>query len=372
MSSVAVQPSAFGGVRRIALLGNPNCGKTAIFNLLTGSRQKIANYAGVTVERKEGSCVSASGRRYQVLDLPGAYSLNSTSADEAVTRDVLLGRYAGEAMPEALVCVTDATNLRLNLRLVLEVKALRLPMVLALNMSDLASRRGIRIDLARLSAALGLPVVETVGIHRGGADELLQALDRLQPVTPAESTPAESAPTESIRGVTLSAPTLAEVTETHRQVRAILDSAVVTPSLDNRWDERIDAIVMHPVLGLAILGVVLMLIFQAVFSWAAVPMDWIAGATNASGVVVTNAMPAGVLRSLLVDGVIAGVGSVLVFCRRSSFCSRSFSPWRTPAICRGPHSCLTVSWASSACPGARSFHCCRASRAPFRGSWQRV
>jgi ferrous iron transport protein B len=163
---------------RVALLGNPNCGKTALFNLLTGSRQKVANYAGVTVERKEGHLQTACGRRVLVLDLPGAYSLNPLSADEAVTRDVVSGRRADEPLPDLLVCVVDATNLKLNLRLVLEARALGLPMILTLNMSDMAVREGIVIDRGLLSRELAMPVLETVGVRHDGAQELLAFLDR--------------------------------------------------------------------------------------------------------------------------------------------------------------------------------------------------
>ena len=297
----AAQPALeLDDARHVALLGNPNCGKTALFNLLTGSRQKVANYAGVTVERKEGVATSPAGTRYRVLDLPGAYSLNADSADEAVTRDVIFGQLAGESVPEVLVCVTDATNLRLNLRLVLEVRRLGIPMLLALNMSDLASRRGIQIDIARLSQMLGVPVVATVGVHRGGADPLLAALDDL-PRTIAG--PA----------VRWHAPTLDEITETHRQVREILAQTVREPAVDTRWDERIDAIIMHPVAGLAILAVVLFLMFQAVFAWAEAPMGWIEGSVGWLGEAVGSLLGEGLLKSLLIDGIIAGVGGVLVF-----------------------------------------------------------
>jgi len=298
--SAAQALADLGDSRRIALLGNPNCGKTALFNLLTGSRQKVANYTGVTVERKEGVATSPAGTRYRVLDLPGAYSLNAGSADEEVTRDVVFGQLAGEQVPEVLVCVTDATNLKLNLRLVLEVRRLGIPMLLALNMSDLASRRGIEIDVAKLSSLLGVPVVATVGVHRGGADPLLLALDAM-PRTLA------GAPTQ------WRPPTLEEITETHRQVREILLQTVREPTVDTRWDERIDAVVMHPVAGLVILAAVLFLMFQAVFAWAEAPMGWIEGAVAWVGGVVNSAMADGLLRSLLVDGIIAGVGGVLVF-----------------------------------------------------------
>src|ERR1700723_4330393 len=161
----------------IALVGNPNCGKTALFNILTGSRQKVANYAGVTVERKEGSLLTPSGLRVRILDLPGAYSLDPLTPDEQVTADVLFGRRAGETQPDFVVCVTDATNLRQNLRLVLSLKRLGLPMVVALNMTDIARRKGIVIDANRLAAELGVPVVETVGVKTTGVKALIKVLD---------------------------------------------------------------------------------------------------------------------------------------------------------------------------------------------------
>ena len=162
---------------RLALLGNPNSGKTALFNQLTGSRQKVANYAGVTVERKEGQLHSPSGRSYAVLDLPGAYSLQPASLDEAITRDLLRGFYPGEAAPDVVVCVVDATNLRLHLRFVLEVRQMGTPMIVALNMSDAAARRGIDIDRQALERELGVPVVETVAVRRHGARALVEGID---------------------------------------------------------------------------------------------------------------------------------------------------------------------------------------------------
>jgi len=282
---------------RVALLGNPNCGKTALFNLLTGSRQKVANYAGVTVERKEGELRTPSGRSVAVLDLPGAYSLNPLSADEAVTRDVITGKRA-EPLPDLLVCVTDATNLRLNLRLVLEARKLGLPMVMALNMTDMAKRQGIEVDAAVLSRELGVPVIPTVGVQRGGAQALLAALDA--PVPPAAPVPWQ-------------APALDEVLDTQREVRRILSLAVREPAGSLAASDRIDRVVLHPVVGLLVLALVLFLMFQAVFSWAEVPMDAIKAATEAVGNGVKGLVPDGPLQSLLVDGVIAGVGGVVVF-----------------------------------------------------------
>ncbi|MGJ7581033.1 ferrous iron transporter B [Variovorax sp. RHLX14] len=283
--------------QRIALLGNPNCGKTALFNLLTGSRQKVANYAGVTVERKEGVLLTAGGRRVFVLDLPGAYSLNALSADEAVTRDVVTGR-SREALPDLLVCVTDATNLRLNLRLVLEARKLGLPMVMALNMTDMAKRQGIAVDTAALSRELGMPVIETVGVHSGGADTLLTALD---------------APVAAASPVPWIAPQLDDVLATQREVRRILDLAVTEPVGSLETSDRIDRVVLHPLWGMLVLAVTLFLMFQAVFSWANVPMDAIKSATEWLGEGVKAVVPEGMLQSLLVDGVVAGVGGVIVF-----------------------------------------------------------
>ncbi|RYE79355.1 MAG: ferrous iron transporter B, partial [Oxalobacteraceae bacterium] len=183
----------------IALLGNPNCGKTALFNRLTGARQKVANYAGVTIERKEGHFTLPGGKPLRVLDLPGAYSLSAHTPDEAITRDVVAGLRAGEQAPDAVVCVVSATNLRLNLRLVLEIQRLGLPMVLALNMVDVAKKRGIEIDSARLSKELGMPVVETVAVQAGGEKALLAALDTMsfdqrvqpQPLQAIDAVPVE-------------------------------------------------------------------------------------------------------------------------------------------------------------------------------------
>ena len=282
---------------RIALLGNPNCGKTALFNLLTGSRQKVANYAGVTVERKEGSLRTASGRRVFVLDLPGTYSLNALSADEAVTRDVVTGRSA-EATPDLLVCVTDATNLRLNLRLVLEARALGLPMVVVLNMTDMAKRQGITVDVAALSRELGLPVIETVGVQSGGAQDLLAVLD--VPV-------AAAAPVPWI------APELKDVLATQREVRRILGIAVYEPVDSLATTDRIDRVVMHPLWGMLVLATTLFLMFQAVFSWATLPMDLIKAGTEALGSSIRTIVPEGMLQSLLVDGIVAGLGGVVVF-----------------------------------------------------------
>ncbi|HWJ04488.1 MAG TPA: ferrous iron transporter B [Steroidobacteraceae bacterium] len=286
---------------RLALVGVPNCGKTALFNRLTGSRQRVANYAGVTVERKEGQFVGpAKQRLYKVLDLPGAYSLTPTTLDEAITRDFLLGRLADEPPPEFVVCVVDATNLRLNLRLVLELRDLGVPMVVALNMSDLAIERGYSVDSAALERELGVPVVETVAVEHGGVRHLVEKLEALPHPGARQAAPWRE-------------PSFEQIQQTQRDVRRILRAIGYVEPVRKQALARLDALVMHPVAGPAILAAVLFFVFQAVFSWAAVPMDLIDGAVGSLGSWVHDVMPDGALRSLVVDGIIAGVGSVLVF-----------------------------------------------------------
>jgi ferrous iron transport protein B len=286
----------------LSLVGVPNCGKTALFNRLTGSRQKVANYPGVTVERKEGRFIGPhTGRLYRVLDLPGAYSLQPTTLDEAITRDVVLGRHASEQPPDLLVCVVDATNLRLNLRLVLDLKRLGRPMIVALNMSDLARDRGYKLDVAALSRAIGLAVVETVAIRSGGERALVEAIDR-----------SEAAST-ALGRIDLPGATVADIEGTQREVRRILDAIDYCVPARLALLARIDALVLHPVSGPLLLAAVLFLMFQAVFSWARAPMDFIQGAVADLGTWLSGMMSDGPLRHLLIDGVMAGAGSVLVF-----------------------------------------------------------
>ena len=285
----------------IALVGNPNCGKTALFNILTGSRQKVANYAGVTVERKEGSLLTPSGARIRILDLPGAYSLDPLTPDEQVTADVLLGRRAGETAPDFVVCVTDATNLRQNLRLVLSLKRLGLPMVVALNMTDIARRKGIVIDADRLAVELGVPVVETVGVKTTGVKALIKVLDST--VMPERT--ASAASWQPLSRM--------DIEQDQAEVRRIL-GVVGADRLDGvTLSDRLDALVLHPVLGPVILAVILFLVFQAVFAWAQVPMDEIKNGIALFGNWLGSVLPSSLIKDLLINGVLAGVGSVLVF-----------------------------------------------------------
>ncbi|MDB5443291.1 MAG: ferrous iron transport protein [Phenylobacterium sp.] len=295
MSEAVLRPA------RVALVGNPNSGKTALFNALTGARQKVANYAGVTVERKEGQLTTPDGRTISVLDLPGTYSLRARSPDEVVTRDAVLGKLAGEQAPDVLVAVADATNLRLVLRLILELKAVGRPMVLALNMYDIAQRQGLRIDLEGLSRELGCPIVTTVATRKRGIEDLVAQVDALarSGALVADSTWRE--------------PDAAQIRLAHREAQRILKAYVRPPEHPDTLTGKIDAVLLHPVAGLAILLSVLFLMFQAVFTWAELPKDAIDHGFQALGGLIASNLPPSLLRGFLTDGLISGVGSVLVF-----------------------------------------------------------
>ncbi|MFT9297446.1 MAG: ferrous iron transporter B [Gluconobacter sp.] len=286
-------PSPTTHVLQTALVGNPNCGKTSLFNQLTGSRQKVANYAGVTVERKEGFFSTPQGRPIRVLDLPGAYSLASTSPDEDVTRDVCLGQHRTEKRPELLISVISATNLRLHLRFLLELRQLEVPVIVALNMMDEAKRNGMTIDIAGLEQELGMPIVPVISLNRQGIQPLLEALDRPLPPPPKA---------------------LAPDADLHAEVRRLLQAYVTDRSAGHaRLVDRLDRWFLHPVWGPVILLVVLFVMFQTVFAWAQPLMDALESGITMLGEFILRPLPDGVLRSLLADGVIAGAGTVIVF-----------------------------------------------------------
>jgi ferrous iron transport protein B len=290
---------------RIALVGPPNSGKTTLFNTLTGGRQKTANYPGVTVERKSGLLKTPGGHPVEVLDLPGSYSLRARSPDEAITRDVVLGRQAQETLPDALVCVTDATNLGQHLRLLLELRQLGRPLILVLNMMDIAQKRGCQISVEALSRQLGIPVVTTVAMRKSGVQDLLGQIDALLNQAPAVGGTAaiddwvEPSP-EAIRAY-------------HREVERLLQEAVVREGAPERLTRRLDQVLLHPVAGPLILLALLFLMFQAVFGWAAAPMDWIDGGIAGLQQWLSEHMADSLLKSLLIDGIIAGVGGVVIF-----------------------------------------------------------
>lgn len=281
----------------VAVAGSPNAGKSALFNALTGARQKVGNYPGVTVERKSGRLVLPDGRPVELVDLPGAYSLEAASPDEAVTRDVLLGKQKGERVPDALLIVIDASNLDNHLRFALQLLELGLPTVVALNMVDIARRDGLELDPGVLEERLGIPVFETVAVRRRGIAELNQALHDLL------AGPARRAMPE----------TPDDLLGLQRRARAIATAAVVRETPVRRWTHRLDSILLHPIAGPAILATIMFVMFQAVFAWSEAPVGWIEGGMAVLAEAAGGALPDGLFRSLIVDGVIGGVGAVVVF-----------------------------------------------------------
>jgi ferrous iron transport protein B len=292
----------------VALLGNPNCGKTALFNLLTGSRQKVANYSGVTVERKEGRLLLDSKKVIRILDLPGAYSLYPRSLDERVTCNVLHGNAQGEKRPDLILCVLNAMNLRPNLRLVLAAKRLGLPCIVLLNMVDVAKRQGLVVDAQALSQELGLPVIATVGVQSDGANELKQYLSELDWKNLSALNPSNVD-----EGVETSIGHSAHTESDNVQVHRILQNLRLDQIIPDRLSDRLDSVLLHPFLGPVILAIVLFFIFQAVFTWATLPMDAIEASIAWLGDLLKLMLPNNWLRSLLVDGVLAGAGGVLIF-----------------------------------------------------------
>ncbi|MDQ0248531.1 ferrous iron transport protein B [Sphingomonas kyeonggiensis] len=282
----------------VALVGNPNAGKSALFNALTGARQKVGNYPGVTVERHAGRLALPDGRPVELLDLPGTYSLDPSSPDEAVTRDVLFGRQEGERLPDGIVVVVDATNLDNHLRFTLQLAALGLPMVVALNMVDMAERDGLILDPEALERELGVPVVATVAVRKRGLDALKE---RLGEVLKAGHKLREGAGVQH------------DIVVLQRRARQIATAVTVSETAARRWTHRIDAIVLHPVAGPILLLALMFVMFQSVFAWAEAPMGWIESGMAWLSDTVAGALPDGFLRDFLVQGLIAGVGAVVVF-----------------------------------------------------------
>jgi ferrous iron transport protein B len=284
----------------VALVGNPNAGKSALFNALSGARQKIANYPGVTVERKSGRMTLTDGRPVELVDLPGAYSLTPDSLDEQVTRNVVMGRQDGEDRPDALIIVVDAGNLENHLRFTLELIALGLPTVVALNMIDLAERDGLEIDPAKLSGELGVPVLPTVAVRKKGLDALKAGLEEVLngPAKPVHAANPASGDQSA---------------DYARRAKEIARKAIVHETASRQWTRILDGILLHPFFGPIVLLGLLFVMFQAVFSWSEAPIGWIESLFALVSGAVTDFVPPGLLRSMLVDGIIAGVGAVVVF-----------------------------------------------------------
>jgi len=281
----------------VAVAGSPNAGKSALFNALTGARQKVGNYPGVTVERHSGRLTLADGRPVEMVDLPGAYSLEPASPDEAVTRDVLLGNQKGERKPDALVIVVDASNLDNHLRFCLQLIELGHPTIVALNMVDLAKRDGLELDPKVLERELGVPVIETVAVRRRGIADLQSALDNML-----------SAPFCGLHEHVKS-----DLIHLQRRAREIATAAVISETPVRRWTHRLDSVLLHPLLGPIILAAIMFVMFQAVFAWSEAPKSWIEDGVAWLSNAVSGALPVGLVRSAIVDGAIAGVGAVITF-----------------------------------------------------------
>lgn len=279
------------------VVGNPNCGKSALFNALTGLRQKVANYPGATVERRIGA-LKLRDSVVDLIDLPGTYSLNAKSPDEEVARAVMMGEQEGERRPDLLICVVDATNLTQHLRFVIELKSLGLPMVVALNMMDLAARDGIEIDIEALSKRIDMPVVETIAVRGPGIVNLIALLEDKVHELPSSSIVSHPSPT---------------ITELQQQARTISEAVTIAEGVEHKASRIIDGIILHNIFGPLVLVGLLFLMFQAVYAWAETPMDMIDGGMIWLQQLVHTSMSESWYKSLLSDGIIAGVGSVIIF-----------------------------------------------------------
>ena len=301
----------------VALVGNPNCGKTALFNRLTGGKQHVANYAGVTVERKEGKLTLDNNKTLRVLDLPGTYSLYPRTPDERVTCDVLRGVARGEKKPDQLVCVIDATNLRMSLRFVLAVKRTGIPTIVALNMVDEAKGRGIEIDVSALSKELGLEVVPTVAIARDGDKLLKQSLNKVISKDTSSSALSTNAALgeDAIASSTSHEPEhqLQQIESDHARVQSILQKLGLDEIVFHTGSDRLDSFLLHPVIGPIVLVLILFTVFQAMFTWSTYPMDLIKDLNEFFKNEIINSFSPGWMTSLIVDGVLSGAMGVITF-----------------------------------------------------------
>jgi ferrous iron transport protein B len=283
----------------LALIGNPNSGKTTLFNVLTGSHEKIGNYSGVTVEVKSGEMFTPHGHKLRVLDLPGCYSLRAPSPDEQVTVETLAGTRPGVAKPDLVVCVVDASALERHLQLALQVIELKIPTVLVLNMVDVAEKSGVRLSPAILSEELGVPVVPMQAASGKGVIELKQALRFPFPAAPMAKWAAGKGDPDAARRdfITRLCELAARRSDEH----------------SHTLTDRIDHWLLHPIWGWAVFVGVMFTIFWSIFSFAGIPMAWIESGQSWLADVANTHLAEGDLRSLLVDGIIGGVGGVVVF-----------------------------------------------------------
>lgn len=353
--------------KNIAIIGNPNCGKTTIFNELTGLRQKVGNYPGVTVEKKEGKITYSDGYEISLLDLPGTYSLSANSPDEKIATDILLGKFSGTKRPDGIICVVDASNMERNLYLVSQILDQNIPLIIVLNMMDVAERDGIIVDVKKLSKILGVQVIPTVGSKHVGIETLKRAMRNSFSISPSsrkwnlpekvheehqeligllvqhEQLQEEVAFHDA--SVLLSTPkelsslknnytneVLSHVQKDHEKldflgfdrhsifvesrykwIRNVLTEVVSKGKKKVNYTDKIDAVVTHKFWGYIIFLVLMLVVFQAIFSWATVPMDYIGLGFDKLGSLVDTILPAGDLHDLIIYGVISGVGTVVTF-----------------------------------------------------------
>ena len=285
---------------RLALLGAPNCGKTSLFNAITGGRAKVANYPGVTVEYRKGQFVAPNGGLSELLDLPGVYGDCGHSMDERVAIDAIRGNIDGESAPDGLIVVMDASHITTHLHNVLQAKNYGIPIILVLNMMDMAARDGIEIDVQGLELALGIPVISCVAVRASGRALLLDYLEDW---------------IGKLRASDVSPPTAEalELKALQKRARAITATHVTRSEKAQTFSNQVDKFVLHPVLGIVILLAILFFMFQAVYTWSAPAIELIESGFSVMGGVAENLLPDGWFKSLIVDGVIAGVGAVLVF-----------------------------------------------------------
>ncbi len=287
-------------MHRVALVGNPNAGKTTLFNALTGSHQKVGNFSGVTVAKKSGDFRTPYGVKVELIDLPGCYSLDPNSKDEQVTRDVLQGNLSGEIPPEAVICVVDASALERHLPLVLEVIELGLPVIIALNMIDVAEQTGVKLDPEEISRQLGVSVIPIQANKQKGCVELKQALQfPLQAVSQCSWRCDDQAEQEKARAE--------KVTELTRLAARRESEASLT------WSDKLDHYLLNPWFGWPVLGLSMLLVFYSLFTLSSYPMDFVEGIFVSFGSWVESIMPAGDLRDLITGGVIAGLGGTIIF-----------------------------------------------------------
>jgi len=321
INPIKEQRATDNGHLTIALAGNPNAGKTTLFNALTGLRQKVANYSGVTVERKEGSWRLDGGENTaRLIDLPGLYSLDATSLDEQIARDVLTGKVVGLPKPDVVIAVVDATNLERNLYLVTQLLEYKIPVIIALTMVDTAEKQSLEIDTEKLSRLLRIPVVRVTAANKQGieelAEEVLQSAKHISNSKLSWFADSENGTIGEDIHLSLSDNAAAnkKIFARYNFISEVYQEAVKPKdTLERSVSEKIDRVLTHKFFGLVILIAILLLVFQTIFSWANMPMDLLDTGFGALGDLVRGAMPEGVLTDLLVDGVIAGVGGVLVF-----------------------------------------------------------